>query len=84
MQTLASRLQTRAYIDFMKIGGADQRVYLVDTRMDQGLGVWVKAWIDEQGNILKVDSSIGMSLLSAAIDTGKIVDRTFERAPRKP
>lgn len=84
MQTMASRLKTIAYLDFMKIGGADQRVYLVDTQMSEGIGVWVKTWIDEQGNILKVDSSLGMSLVSSAIDTGQLVDRTLERLPHKP
>lgn len=84
MQTLASRLQTRAYYDFITIGSSEQRAYLINVSMEQGLGIWGKAWIDEQGNLLKVETSLGLSLLSSAINTEKLVDRTFERAPKKP
>jgi len=84
MQQMVSRLQTRAYYDSLTIGGSEQRVFLINVQMDQGLGVWAKTWIDEQGNILKVETSLGLSLLSSAINTEKLVDRTYERAPRNP
>lgn len=84
IQTMASRLKTLAYFDTIAIGGNDQRAFLVDVKMDQGLGIGAKAWIDEQGNILKVETSFGISFLSSAINTDKLIDRTFERPVRKP
>ncbi|MCG3148518.1 MAG: hypothetical protein PCFJNLEI_01962 [Verrucomicrobiae bacterium] len=84
VQNLTARMQTRAYYDYLNIGGSDQRTFLINVQLDQGLGLWIKTWIDEQGNILKVETSLGLSLISSAINTEKLVDRTFERAPRKP
>jgi hypothetical protein len=84
VQAMATRIKTQAYYDSISIGGNEQRAYLVTVQMDQGLGVSAKTWIDEQGNILRVETSLGITLISSLINTEKLVDRTYERAPRKP
>jgi hypothetical protein len=84
VQSLTSKIQNRAYYDYLTIGDMPQRMFLVHTQLDNGLGIWVKTWIDEQGNILRLESSLGLTLVSSAINTEKVVDRTFERIPRQP
>jgi hypothetical protein len=78
VQQTLSRAVTRAYRDTIQINGLDQRVYLVHTRFDEGLNLWSKIWIDEEGNVLKVDTSFGLTLVSDRVDFGdhrQIVDR---------
>jgi hypothetical protein len=58
----------RAYDDRLIIGGISQHAYLLDCRSEANPGYWMKLWIDEQGTILVVQTSIGISLHASAID----------------
>jgi hypothetical protein len=60
-------------------------VYLVQTVWDEALNLWAKMWIDEEGNVLRVDTSLGIALRSDRVDFGEsrpVVDRLFEQRRR--
>lgn len=57
-----------AYDDHIEIGGTRQHAYLVECKSDQNPGLWAKAWIDDEGNVLKVETSLGLTLKSGAMD----------------
>ena len=68
----------RAYDDRLSIGGISQHVFLVECRSESNPPYWVKIWLDDQGTILIIDSSIGMKLRARAIDnvTDNIIDHS--------
>ena len=59
----------RASEDRIEIGGARQRAYVIEARSDQTPGLWLKAWIDDQGNLLIVDTSAGLKVMATSMDS---------------
>ncbi len=50
----------------LPIGELNQKTYIVESKLNDGM--WAKIWVDEQGEILLVDTSIGLSMRSDLID----------------
>ena len=59
----------RAYDDRLTISGISQHTYLVDCRSETNPSYWMKLWIDEQGTILVVETSIGVTMRASSIDS---------------
>jgi hypothetical protein len=59
---------TITYFDHLEIAGDSQRVYLIDSRIDDQM--WTKMWVDDSGQILKVTTSLGLEMLSAGLSDG--------------
>jgi hypothetical protein len=68
----------RAYEDHLTIGGINQHTYLIECRMEANPAYWTKIWLDDQGTILVIETSIGMMLRASAIDSvaDKITTKT--------
>ncbi len=64
----AARPVTRTYLDRLEIAGDSQRVYLIDSRIDDQM--WTKMWVDDSGQVLKVTTSLGVEMLSAGLADG--------------
>jgi hypothetical protein len=58
----ATDTYTKAYFGRLNLGGRLQRVYLIETRINDAL--WAKLWIDEGGQLLQAQSSAGISARS--------------------
>ncbi len=58
-----------AYDDHLTIGGISQHAYLADCRSESNPAYWVKVWIDDQGTILIVETSVGITMRSSDIDS---------------
>jgi len=56
------------YFDRLEIAGDSQRVYLIDTKVDDQM--WTKIWVDDSGQVLKVTTSSGLEMLSAGLTDG--------------
>lgn len=67
-----------AYEDHLTIGGINQHTYLIECRSEANPAYWAKIWVDDQGTILIIDTSIGMMLRAQAIDSvaDKITSQT--------
>ena len=74
-----------AYRDQYKSARGEQSAYLVEANLDKSLNMWAKLWVDEQGGILLVDTSLGLTLRSYndGVNSHGSVDRSMERIPRK-
>jgi hypothetical protein len=59
----------QAYEDHLTIGGISQHTYLIECRTEANPAYWAKIWLDDQGTILIIDTSIGMTMRAQAIDT---------------
>jgi hypothetical protein len=46
----------------LRIAGETEETYLIETRLDESL--WAKVWISKQGEVLKVDTSLRVTLLA--------------------
>jgi hypothetical protein len=57
-----------AYDDRIEISGTRQHAYLIECKSDQNPGLWAKAWIDDEGNVLRVETSLGLTLNSGSMD----------------
>ncbi len=63
-----SRPVTITYFDRLEIAGDSQRVYLIDTKVDDQM--WTKMWVDDSGQVLKVTTSLGLEMLSDGLTDG--------------
>lgn len=77
-----SNVVVQCSYDYLKVGPREQRMYLVEVRSDPALGVWAKLWIDEQGNLLVIEDSLGVSLRSRLIllESGQLSLRRTSRS----
>jgi hypothetical protein len=75
----------RAYEDSLSIGGIRQQAYLVECRSEENPAYWLKMWIDDQGGVMIVETSLGMILRSTAIDNvaDRIVGTTVPTKTRR-
>ena len=72
----STRPATITYFDHLEIAGDSQRVYLIDTKVDDQM--WTKMWVDDSGQVLKVTTSIGLEMLSDGLTDGA------DYQPRRP
>src|SRR5882724_4644005 len=63
-----TRPATITYFDRLEIAGDSQRVYLIDTKLDDQM--WTKMWVDDSGQVLKVTTSLGLEMLSDGLTDG--------------
>jgi hypothetical protein len=63
-----ARPVTVTSFDRLEIAGDLQRVYLIDSKIDDQ--VWTKMWVDDSGQVLKVTTSLGIEMLSAGLAEG--------------
>lgn len=63
-----TRPVTITYFDRLEIAGDSQRVYLIDSKIDDQM--WTKMWVDDSGQVLKVTTSLGLEMLSAGLTEG--------------
>jgi hypothetical protein len=63
-----ARPVTITYFDYLEIAGDSQRVYLIDSKIDDQM--WTKMWVDDSGQVLKVTTSLGLEMLSAGLTDG--------------
>jgi len=71
-----TRPATITYFDRLEIAGDSQRVYLIDTKLDDQM--WTKMWVDDSGQVLKVTTSLGLEMLSDGLTDGA------DYQPRRP
>ncbi len=64
----ATRPVTITYFDRLEIAGDSQRVYLIDSKIDDQM--WTKMWVDDSGQVLKVTTSLGLEMLSSGLADG--------------
>jgi hypothetical protein len=64
----AARPVTVTYFDRLEIAGDSQRVYLIDSKIDDQM--WTKIWVDDSGQVLKVTTSLGLEMFSAGLADG--------------
>ena len=72
----ATRPVTITYFDRLEIAGDSQRVYLIDTEVDDQM--WTKMWVDDSGQVLKVTTSLGLEMFSDGLTDGA------DYQPRRP
>jgi hypothetical protein len=64
---------TTTYRDRLEVAGNMQRVYLVDSKINEE--TWTKLWVDDAGQVLKVTTSLGLEMRSdMALGTGDAAD----------
>ncbi len=63
------RQSTHAYHDRLTIAGLSQQAYLIDSKFDHDGAIWSKIWVDDQGTILRVETSMGLRMESTSIDS---------------
>jgi hypothetical protein len=69
---------TTTSLDRLEIAGKLQRVYLVDSKIDDQM--WTKIWVDESGQVLKVVTSMGLEMRSdVALGLGEDPNRMVRR-----
>jgi hypothetical protein len=61
-----SQLTTTAYHGHLPIGELTQRAYLIESKLNEGM--WARIWIDESGQVLLVETSMGLTMRSVSID----------------
>ena len=57
-----SRSATTIYLGHLKIGDTSLRTFVMESKMDRSM--WAKIWISEVGEVLRVDTSMGLTMLS--------------------
>lgn len=58
---------TRIYLTDLHLGEAVMRTYLLDSRLDDSL--WSKMWVSQRGEILKIETSIGVTMIQNSLAT---------------
>ncbi len=53
---------TTIHLAELRVGSLILKSYLVESRLDQNL--WARIWVSERGEVLKVDTSFGLSMLA--------------------
>jgi hypothetical protein len=76
---MATRPVTITYFDTLQIAGDSERVYLIDSKIDDQM--WTKMWVDDSGQVLKVNTSLGLEMLSDGLTDG--TDYQVEQLPRR-
>jgi hypothetical protein len=71
-----TRPVTITSFDRLEIAGDSQRVYLIDTKVDDQM--WMKMWVDDSGQVLKVTTSLGLEMLADGLTDGT------DYPPRRP
>jgi hypothetical protein len=71
---------TTAYLDRIEIAGDSHRVFLIDSKIDDQL--WIKIWVDDSGEVLKVVTSLGLEMQSAAFSMADGSSRLVHRGRR--
>jgi hypothetical protein len=71
-----TRPVTITSFDRLEIAGDSQRVYLIDTKVDDQM--WMKMWVDDSGQVLKVTTSLGLEMVSDGLTDGT------DYPPRRP
>jgi hypothetical protein len=56
---------TRIYLADLRVGEAPLRSYLVESRFDETL--WSKMWVSQRGEILKIETSVGVTMLQNSL-----------------
>jgi hypothetical protein len=59
----------QAYDDRITVGGISQHTYLIDCRAQANPTYWMKCWIDDQGTILVLETSVGVTMRASSIDS---------------
>jgi hypothetical protein len=59
-----SRPVMTACLDSIEVAGSPQRVFLIDSKIDDQL--WMKIWVDESGEVVRVVTSLGMEMQGGA------------------
>lgn len=72
---------TTAYLDRIEIAGNSQRVFLIHSKIDDQL--WMKMWVDDSGEVLKVVTSLGLEMQSAAFGMADGSSRLVRRGRRQ-
>ncbi len=67
-QNPALRPLIRTYEDRLNIGGVSQHAFLVDCRSEENPAYWAKIWLDDQGNVLVLETSVGLTMRNVTID----------------
>ena len=67
-RAVGTRPVITTYYDRFEIAGDSQRVYLIDTKVDDQM--WTKMWVDDSGQVLKVTTSLGLEMVSAGLSDG--------------
>lgn len=57
-----------AYEDRIEISGARQHAFLIECKSDQNPGLWAKIWMDDQGSVLLVETSLGITMRSGTME----------------
>jgi hypothetical protein len=65
--TPALKSVTQIYRDSMSVGGLTQPAFLIESKINEG--IWGKIWVDESGEILLVETSMGLTMRSDLIDS---------------
>jgi hypothetical protein len=72
---------TTTYRDRLEVAGNQQRVYLVDSKINDE--TWTKLWVDDAGQVLKVTTSLGLEMRSdmalGTVGTGDAMNRGMHR-----
>lgn len=58
---------TRTHLEMLRIGGEPVETYVVESNFDDT--TWVKMWVSKNGEILKIDTSLQLTMKSVAIET---------------
>ena len=58
-------LTTKTYFDQLDIAGGKIRAYLIESKLNDAL--WAKIWVDESGQILKVVTPVGFTMLAEVL-----------------
>lgn len=65
---------TRIYLTDLRVGTIVLRTYLVESKFDQNM--WARMWISERGEVLKVETSVGLTMLADVLsDQSLVLDR---------
>ncbi len=58
-------LVTRTQLDQLQVGESKLRTYRVETRLNENL--WAKMWVSQLGEVLRVDTSVGLTMLADSL-----------------
>ena len=61
-----SQLKTAAYDTHLQVGDLIQKAYLIESRLDNG--IWARSWIEESGEVLLVETSLGLTMRSERVE----------------
>jgi len=65
--TMRPVIQT--FEDHVNIAGGSQHAYLIECKAESNPAYWAKLWLDDEGNMLIVETSMGFTMRRDTIDT---------------